>query len=92
MNDRQVTWRTLLFASVWLCPITIVNAQTERPDWQRWLEKAPPTPEFAVPARRQVWEKQRRQLRTQLGNLLGRLPPRPKVPAITLLAREDHGD
>ena len=70
----------------------IVMAQNTKPDWQLWLEKSPPTPEFSAPATRAEWEKQRTQIRTQLWLLLGKLPPRPARPEVQTLKREDRGD
>ena len=67
-------------------------AQNTKPDWQLWLEKSPPTPEFSAPATRAEWEKQRTQIRTQLWLLLGKLPPRPARPEVQTLKREDRGD
>jgi dienelactone hydrolase len=72
--------------------MTTVQAQVDRPGWQRWLEKAPATPEFAVPTTRRAWNRQRRQARAQLWELLGTLPPRPKAPFVKTLLREDRGD
>jgi dienelactone hydrolase len=68
------------------------NAQLEPPAWQRWLEKVPAVPEFAVPATRPAWNKQRLRIRKQLWELLGKLPPRPRVPDVISLEREDRGD
>src|SRR4029077_1608516 len=54
--------------------------------------KAALAPPFAVPASRAAWDDQRRQVRAQLWELLGKLPPRPKVPQVEILSREDRGD
>ncbi len=67
-------------------------AQTNQSAALRWLESAEITPPFKIPAGKVAWEKQRRQVRAQLGELLGKLPPRPKVPQVETLAREDRGD
>jgi dipeptidyl aminopeptidase/acylaminoacyl peptidase len=67
-------------------------AQNAKPDWQLWLEKSPPTPEFSAPATRAGWEKQRVQIRAQLWQLLGKLPPRLAKPDVQTLQREDRGD
>ncbi|HWF20476.1 MAG TPA: alpha/beta hydrolase family protein [Verrucomicrobiae bacterium] len=58
----------------------------------RWLEKAGPVPEFKIPASRRAWESKRKKVRAELNQLLGKLPPRPKVPAVQTLSREDRGD
>jgi dienelactone hydrolase len=67
-------------------------AQTNQSAALRWLEHAAPVPEFSIPATKTAWEKQRKQVRAQLGELLGKLPPRPKIPKVETLAREDRGD
>jgi dienelactone hydrolase len=67
-------------------------AQNDKPDWSRWLEAAPATPEFIPPATLEAWTKARPELRAQLGRLLGQLPARPKIPATKALSREDRGD
>jgi len=69
-----------------------VMAQDAKPDWQLWLEKSPPTPEFSAPATRAAWEEQRVPIRAQLSQLLGKLPPRPAKPDVQTLKREDRGD
>jgi dienelactone hydrolase len=56
----------------------------------RWLAAAGTTPEFIVPPSRAAWTKQRRRIRAQLESLLGDLPPRPAVPEIRLLGREQR--
>jgi dienelactone hydrolase len=60
--------------------------------WQRWMEKAAATPAFTIPATKRAWETKRRQVRAQLWDLLGKLPPRPAAPVVTTLFREDRGD
>ena len=58
---------------------------------RRWLQEAPPVPEFKVPATRAAWERQRRKIRAELWDLLGRLPPRPPGgPSVQTLAREER--
>ncbi|MCL5096970.1 MAG: dienelactone hydrolase family protein [Candidatus Omnitrophica bacterium] len=64
--------------------------QTALPVWQRWLDKAPPVPEFKAPASRQQWEQRRGQLRAQLWELLGKLPPRPSIPDVKIIRREER--
>ncbi len=70
----------------------ITMAQSDTPNWQRWLDQAPATPEFVVPRTQKVWEKQRVRLRAEIWDLLGKLPARPKVPVVKTLLREDRGD
>ena len=58
----------------------------------RWLESTPPVPAFEVPASRAAWESQRKKIRAELNQLLGKLPARPKVPAVKVISREDRGE
>lgn len=58
----------------------------------RWLAAAPLVPEFAAPATRAAWNARRVKIRATLWQLLGALPPRPKVPKVKTLRREDRGD
>ncbi len=70
----------------------LLMAQNNKSEGSRWLEKAEVAPDFTVPATRKTWEKQRVQIRTQLWQLLGKLPPRPLTPAVKAISREDRGD
>jgi len=71
----------------------IVMAQpTNPPAWQRWLEAAPPVPEFKPATTLKAWRKQRAEVRDRLWQLLGKLPRRPKQPAVQTLSRDDRGD
>jgi dienelactone hydrolase len=67
-------------------------AQTEPTVAQNWLARAEIAPAFAVPPTRDAWEARRLEVRAELWHLLGRLPPRPRVPAVETLSREDRGD
>lgn len=67
-------------------------AGTNQTEAQRWLDKAGVAPSFTVPTAREAWEKKRREVRRQLWELLGKLPPRPKGLAVQTLSREDRGD
>jgi len=67
-------------------------AQTEPSVSQKWLEKLPAVPEFKAPASTKAWEEQRAEIRKQLSDLLGKLPPRPKTPDVKTFSREDRGD
>ena len=69
-----------------------IMAQTNPSVAQRWLKAAPPVPDFQVATSKAAWERQRRQVRGQLLELLGELPPRPKRLAVETLNREDRGD
>ena len=66
-------------------------AQTNQSAARRWMEHAKIAPPFTIPATKAAWEKQRQQVRAQLGELLGKLPARPKVPKFETFAREDRG-
>ena len=70
----------------------VLMAQTNQTDAARWLAKSEIAPPFAVPASRAAWEAQRQQVRAQLWELLGKLPPRPKRPKVETLSQEDRGD
>ena len=67
-------------------------AQTNVSNAEAWLAAAPVAPEFSVPKTKATWEKRRPEVRATLWQLLGKLPPRPKVPKVTTLVREDRGD
>ena len=79
----------LLLCLTWSAPLM---AQTDRAASGRWMAKAEIAPAFAAPASRAEWEAQRLEVRAELLKLLGRLPPRPAVPKVTTLSREDRGD
>jgi len=82
----------LPLALVLLAFATSAMAQTNSSVAKRWLEAAPTVPEFKVPNSKVTWERQRKQVRVQLWDLLGDLPPRPKWLAVETLNREDHGE
>jgi hypothetical protein len=48
-------------------------------------------PELNLPASLAAWQQQRHALRDTLITLLGNLPPRPDVPAVKILSRENKG-
>jgi dienelactone hydrolase len=79
---------SLCLALAWAAP---VMADAE-PAAARWLAGAEVAPAFAAPPTRAQWESDRLGVRAELLRLLGRLPPRPAVPAIKTLSREDRGD
>jgi len=70
----------------------LLMAQSNQNDAARWLAKAELPPPFGVPASLSAWEVKRKQVRAQVWELLGQLPPRPKVPTVETLSREDRGD
>jgi len=91
--NRNLSRGSALWLGALLCfaPNAMI-AQTNQTDAVRWLAKSEVAPPFAVPATRAAWEKQRRRVRAQLGELLGKLPPRPKRPEVETLSQEDRGD
>jgi dienelactone hydrolase len=66
-------------------------AQSNTPDWQRWLQHSPPVPELQAPTTQAHWQTQRQEIQARLWSLLGRLPERPPKPGVTTLSREDRG-
>jgi len=66
-------------------------AQNEPTAAQRWLAHAEIAPPLAAPATRDAWEARRKGVRAELWRLLGELPPRPAVPRVETLSREDRG-
>ena len=72
--------------------LTPVMADTNDTTAARWLAKAEVAPAFTAPDSRKAWESQRQAIRSQLWTLLGKLPPRPKVPQVAIVSREDRGD
>ncbi len=71
---------------------TPVVAQTNQSAAQRWLQSAKIAAPFTIPASKAAWEEQRQTVRAQLGELLGKLPPRPKIPKVETLTQEDCGE
>src|ERR1051325_1214275 len=71
-----------------LSPFTLMS-QTNDSAAAHWLAKAPPIPAFNAPASKSAWEKERKQIRATALDLLGKLPPRPKVPGVKIVWRED---
>jgi dienelactone hydrolase len=86
----RVSRPILLAVAVVLAP-PFLMAQTNNAA-TNWLAHAPVGPPFAAPATRGAWELKRAQIRTTLWQLLGQLPPRPKVPEVRTLSREDRGE
>lgn len=63
-------------------------AATNDPFAHSWLASIDPAPQFKLPSDPDVWAASRLLIRTQLWTLLGKLPPRPAQPQVTLLSRE----
>ncbi|HEV2209568.1 MAG TPA: alpha/beta hydrolase family protein [Verrucomicrobiae bacterium] len=85
---RRNLW--LAVSTVCLVP-SVLMGQAEQSQAERWLSHAPPVPPFTAPHTLEQWQRQRTQVRAQLWQLLGRLPPRPASPAMNILHREDRG-
>src|SRR2546423_4790965 len=68
------------------------NAQTNQSDAARWLANAQIAPPFRTPASEAAWESQRKEIRKEVWNLLGKLPPRPGKAKLETLSRDDRGD
>jgi dienelactone hydrolase len=83
---------------IWLLAVCVLAtpaigiAQSNQSVAERWLAKADLAPPFAAPASQQAWERNRLEVRAELWRLLGRLPPRPKIPKVEILSRDDRGD
>ena len=97
MRTAPLTYRhslaqTFYFALALHCSLVTMIAQTDTPAWRRWSTNAPPVPELATPDSIQAWETKRLEIRAQLWTLLGQLPPRPAVPTIRTLSREQHAE
>ena len=84
-------WPSLLAALFYLVP-NVLMAQTNQTNAARWLAKSELAPPFAVPESRAAWETERKHLRARLWELLGKLPPRPRLSEVKTLSREDRGD
>ena len=84
-------WRAFCLAMVLTWTSPPLMAQTNQIATS-WLAKSEVPPPFTVPKTRTAWERERKEIRARLWQLLGRLPARPKVPAIKTLSREDRGD
>src|SRR6476620_7415018 len=89
--------KLLLFPAIFLV-ITVCSAplfsmaQTNQSDAERWLAKAQLAPPFQFPDSKTAWEKKREQVRSQLWQLLGKLPPRPRSLKVQTVSKEDRGD
>ncbi|MDQ6632191.1 MAG: alpha/beta hydrolase family protein [Verrucomicrobiota bacterium] len=89
---KKSLWPVPFLVSLFLlCGEKIVMAQTNQIA-TRWLKNAEIAPEFSIPKTKAAWEKKRKEIRAELRQLLGKLPPRPKTPNVKTLSREDRGD
>jgi dienelactone hydrolase len=92
MNRLFSRGGALLLAALLDVAPNVLMAQTNQTVAARWLAKSDLAPPFAVPASRAAWAKKRKQVRAQLWELLGELPPRPRLPNVVTLSIEDRGD
>lgn len=90
LSARRVA--VLMALATCLCPTPAAMSQTNSNTAGRWLAAAPTAKPFTPPRTKSTWEAQRPRIRRQLWDLLGQLPPRPKVPRIETLSREDRGE
>ena len=68
----------------------LLMSQTDQHEAERWLAAAQCAPAFVAPDSQRAWETKRQQIRSQLWTLLGRLPPRPKLPNVIIISREER--
>lgn len=75
-----------------LFPLLIMAQTNASPDTQKWLAQAGLAAPFEAPSSKFAWSRDRQQIRSQLWDLLGDLPARPKKPEVTIVSREDRGE
>ena len=81
------------FVALAVCSAPLFSmAQTNQSEAARWLAKAQLAPPFQFPDSKAAWEKKREQVRSQLWQLLGKLPPRPRSLKVQTISKEDRGD
>src|SRR5437763_14648897 len=83
--------RGCLIATI-ACGASILMAETNQTDAVRWMARAQIAPAFTASRTKWAWEKKRKDVRAQLWELLGKLPPRPALPKVETLSREDRGE
>jgi dienelactone hydrolase len=92
MNGNRAGRRLFWLAALMQFAPVILIADTNQNDAQRWLQASDLAPPFTVPGSRSAWEARRQQVRGQLWELLGKLPPRPALPKVRTLSREERTD
>ena len=92
MNRTFSCGGALLLAALPYVAPNVLMAQTHQTDAARWLAKSEIAPPLVTPASRAAWEAQRKEVRAQLWELLGKLPPRPRLPKVETLSTEERGD
>jgi dienelactone hydrolase len=71
---------------------SLLMAETNQTAATRWLANAPPVPAFKLPSSLEAWQAKRKEIRSTVWELLGKLPTRPSVPKVETLSRDDRGD
>ena len=84
--------KTILIPCAVMSCVIVHVARADQAVAERWLAESGLAPPFVVPASLPAWEVKRQEVRSELWNLLGRLPPRPKTPRVEVLWRQDRGD
>src|SRR5205085_12430537 len=59
---------------------------------QAWVARAEWPPAFQPGPAKSDWERQRRKIRAEVWELLGKLPPRAMVPKVEIISRSDKED
>src|SRR6185369_8939382 len=77
-------------ACLLVAPLCMAQTNSEIND--RWLTHSRLPAPFQLSRTLSDWQNQRAKVRAQLFQLLGDLPPRPKLPKVQTLSREDRGD
>lgn len=90
-NLKSVTLNLRLALLLVSAPVVLM-AQTNSSPSERWLAKTDLAPPFASPQTKAKWELERKNIHDTVWQLLGKLPPRPSVPKVETLSREDRGD
>src|SRR4051794_5879372 len=91
MNRNFLLEAGLIIAALIYFPPALM-AQSNQNNAANWLAKADIAPPFAASKSKSEWDTKRKELRNRLGDLLGKLPSRPKLPVVETLSREDRGE
>jgi dienelactone hydrolase len=91
MSGKTLKLTFSFLAPAVLCTPLLMAQQHTPSAAEAWLSAAGRPPALTVPASLSDWEQQRLQNRQQILRLLGELPPRPLLPEVKILSREDRG-
>src|SRR4026208_1291885 len=80
----------IILLSTLICFAPGLMAQTNSTTAGQWLSAAEIAPPFSMPNSLTEWETKRAAVRQQLWQLLGKLPPRPKMPQVQITSTEDR--